>query len=362
MENKLVIGIPAFNAENTLKTLLASIKTQTFKDYIVVIVSDADKKELIYEQYIKELEINGTVLKLEKNVGPSCREEALKYAVNNKIPYITFIDADDIFFTPFAIEQLVKGFDVKDRPIVEVYSPFLQFAKEVNALVPMNDPSSPWVFGKMYSVQFLKEMDIHFSELRAMEDGEFNAKIRLIAPMGINVLNDPTYIWMEGSEHSITRMKVEGNDIPIYNYGLCQLGADRCFKNALDFAAKKNPLNPNLKTMAVQMLINHYFTYYEAEQNYMCFGRLNLALSKLWIDEVYKKYASDVSIDSLEEMFIQFTPNLQKLKKMPELSFRAWFDMLEKETFESITDIVNNLPKDILEAYQKTGVLETLHY
>ena len=358
--NNVIIGIPAYNAEETLPTLLASIKTQTYKDYKVVIVADGDNKESLYDTIASSFVDNYEVVSLSENKGPGiARAKALEVAIKEKIPFITFMDADDLFFNPISLQQLVNGMMPNDKMpvIVEAFSPFLQMTNV--GLVPIDNPDSPWVFGKMYNVPFLKTSDITFSSLRAMEDGEFNAKIRLIAPQAINILSDPTYIWMPGSEHSITRMTVEGNDTPIYNYGLCQIGADKCFASALEFAAKKNPLNPEIKKMAVQSLISHYFTYYEAKQNYECFADINAVLSRDWFDKVYCEYASDVKIDQLEEMFLQFTPRLQVLKKMPDLSFRDWLEYVcsFKDTVQESFD---KLPKDIIEAYKRTGVLSSV--
>jgi hypothetical protein len=47
-------------------------------------------------------------------------------------------------------------------------------------LLPRNEIEHPWVFGRLYNVKFLKENKIKFSSLRAMEDGEFNWKIRML--------------------------------------------------------------------------------------------------------------------------------------------------------------------------------------
>ena len=73
------------------------------------------------------------------------------------------------------------------------------------------------VFGRMYRVEFLKQMEIKFSDLRAMEDGEFNWKIRMSidgSPLKINVIEAPIYFWRTGSEHSITRMGIDDNGLP----------------------------------------------------------------------------------------------------------------------------------------------------
>jgi len=73
------------------------------------------------------------------------------------------------------------------------------------------------VFGRAYNIKFLRDFKISFSELRAMEDGEFNWKIRMTVEGSkwlINVIDAPIYLWRIGSEHSITRIGESKNGIP----------------------------------------------------------------------------------------------------------------------------------------------------
>ena len=88
-----------------------------------------------------------------------------------------------------------------------------------------NEPTHPWVFGRLYNVKCLRENGIGFSNLRAMEDGELNWKIRMLiegSPLRINLTEEPIYLWKTGSEHSITRIGIEENDgEPLYNWDLC---------------------------------------------------------------------------------------------------------------------------------------------
>ena len=71
--------------------------------------------------------------------------------------------------SPLALESLVKGIQ---QNTIEVQGTFFQEVREHPQvrLAPRNDPGHPWVFGRLYNVKFLKENDIGFTELRAMED------------------------------------------------------------------------------------------------------------------------------------------------------------------------------------------------
>ena len=82
---------------------------------------------------------------------------------------ITFIDSDDVFISPLALESLLKAVD---NNVIEVQGTFFQevVGHPQIRLMPRKDIGHPWVFGRMYNVDFLKQNDIKFTELRAMED------------------------------------------------------------------------------------------------------------------------------------------------------------------------------------------------
>ena len=168
-QQKLItIGIPAYNAEDHICDCLASIQIQSIVDEVCVIIAADDPKDNynFVKQRFPELDI--TILKCEKNTGPGlARQRALDAATTD---WITFIDADDIFVSPIALEKLRDGITLG---CIEVQGPFCQ---EVESnpqgirMVPRNDLGHPWLFGRLYAVPFLKDNDIGFSALRAMED------------------------------------------------------------------------------------------------------------------------------------------------------------------------------------------------
>ena len=179
MEKLLTIGIPAYKAETHISDALSSVQIQSFKNKVsVIIASDnpEDDYSFVTERY-PELDI--TILDCKKNTGPGlARQRALDAC---RTPWITFIDADDVFINPVALEKLITSIEPN---CIEVQGPFYQEVDEPNPqnirMMPRNDFTHPWVFGRMYNVQFLRDNDIKFSALRAMEDGEFNAKIRMM--------------------------------------------------------------------------------------------------------------------------------------------------------------------------------------
>lgn len=164
----VTVGIPAYKAEKHICDCLSSVQTQTAKEEIaVVIASDSPNDDYGFvKKRFPDLDI--TILPCEKNTGAGlARQRALDAC---KTEWITFIDADDVFFTPFSIEQLMSGVQPN---VIEVQAPFLQETGklgnfQIPRMVPRNDVSHPWVFGRLYNVSFLKTNKIEFSELRAI--------------------------------------------------------------------------------------------------------------------------------------------------------------------------------------------------
>ena len=202
---KVTIGIPAYKAADHIVDCLASIQIQTIKKDLSVIVA-SDHPDDDYEFLISRFPaLDIIVLPCEENTGAGLARQRCIDAC--KTDWITFIDADDVFYTPFSLESLTRGID---NNVIEVQGTFLQ---EIEGnpqirMVPMDNVIHPWVFGRLYNVRFLKQNEIRFSELRAMEDAEFNWKIRMTiegTPFLINVINELVYLWRIGSEHSITR-------------------------------------------------------------------------------------------------------------------------------------------------------------
>jgi len=260
--SKLTVGIPAYKAKGHIENCLASIQIQSIRnDVDVVIASDFPEDDYSYlNDLFPDLKI--TILDCEENTGPGlARQRALDACQTD---WITFIDADDVFYTPFALETLYEAITPES---VVVQGTFLQ---EVDPnpqkikTVPIADKNHPWVFGRLYNKKFLDANEIRFSELRAMEDGEIAWKVRMTiegTPWKINIIENPVYVWKIGSEHSITRTGKDDKGIPQYNFDLCQVGATIAAIRATKFCKKKNPFNGGIDRFITEMMVDKYFTY-----------------------------------------------------------------------------------------------------
>lgn len=362
---KLTVGIPAYKAQSHICDCLASIQMQSIKEEIEIVIANdnpGDDYSFVKKRYP---ELNITILDTEKNTGPGlARQRALEAATTK---WVTFIDADDVFMTPMSLEYLYKGITSN---CIEVQSAFCQEIKhdnpQVPRMMPNNYPGHPWVFGRLYNKEFLDANEIKFSELRAMEDGEFNWKIRMTiegSPLQINVLNEPVYLWRTGSEHSITRIGADDDKdhIPQYNFDLCQWGATVASISAIKFCKEKNPFNGSITRFTTEMMIGQYFTYIECLEKKPVFAKQNLFNAKRFYNEVYKEIENQISDKILKDLYtMQFAGKSQDLIGIiPEITFADFMTKIKTEEYggeEEFKAIRAELPKKIIENDIKSGV------
>lgn len=362
---KVGVVIPAYNAQKTIKATLQSIAIQTIaKDIKVYIANDNPEHSLndyfeTGEQWPFQVEfIDCTV-----NGGPGiARNNGLEQVQET---YVTFIDADDILFTPIALEKLLKGF--VNPNVIEVQSAFVSVLRNVPdqngniqpiALMPRNDVQHPWVFGRMYSTRFLKDNKINFSDLRSMEDGYMNCCIRMLVEgtnLQINILDDIAYLWNEGSEHSITRnIWNKRPGIPVYNYGACAVGSAVAFSRAVEFVSKANPFNPSISRTAAEIMVERYFNYYEALENYPEYAEVNSFVAKWWYKNVFKKFASSVPTETLEDIYMKKL-QFSGLKRFPAMTFSQWFEFIKTEYSSSLEFVIDSIPDELKEQEALSG-------
>ena len=362
---KVAIGIPAYKAQKTIEECLSSIDIQTMRDDINVIISNDNPGIDDYSYLLKKFtKLHITLTQTEKNSGPGvARNKAIEVSNDD---YIMFMDADDVLFTPYAVEQLYSGVTVQPN-IVQCQGLFVQEVTDSNGrhkLVPQNNPNHPWSFGRLTNLKLLKGAGIDFGLLPNMEDGRFQWCINLFiegTQWKRNFINDIVYVWKEGSDHSITRSGVDINGgIPVYNYSMCQIGASIAAKQAVEFAIKKNPFNGSIQRFLVEQMIGHYFTYYECKEKCPKFAEQNWWLSKWFYHNCYEKYCANVNDDLLDRFYMQMlSVKGRDLGHFPELTFAQWFDKIKNEefVFEELKTIRAKIPKNILDVERKSGSL-----
>lgn len=377
----ITIAVPTYKAKSTLPTLLASVLTQSLvNDVSIILANDWPEDNNSYD-FLKSLypTLDITILSCDKNTGPGlARQRALDAC---KTDWITFIDADDVFINPFALEFLYNNITPN---CVEVQGAFYQEVAEGNIgaavktqliqnnqpipprMMPRNDIGHPWVFGRLYNVQFLRAQGIGFSQLRAMEDGEFNWKLRMSiegSPLQINLIEDPIYLWKTGSDHSITRIGMEENEgVPLYNWDLCQVGATAAAINAIHFCKKKNPFNGGVTRFAVEQMISQYFTYVKCLNEKPMFAKQNLFNAKRFYHNCYKDIEKNIDDEILKTLYTaQYAAQSQEMIGLiPEITFFEFMDKVRTDEYggkEEFDEIRKELPDWVIELDKKSGVL-----
>lgn len=377
---KVTIGVPVYKAESTLDKLLASVLTQSMStDVAVILANDLPEDNGKYSHFKERYpSLDITILDCKKNTGPGlARQRALDAC---KTEWITFMDADDVLMNPFAIEELYNNITPN---CVEVQGPFLQEVSEGNLdsaqkmqliqngqevpprMMSRNDVGHPWVFGRLYRVSFLRQQGIQFSKLRAMEDGEFNWKIRMSiegTSLQINIVDTPIYLWKTGSEHSITRIGIEENGgEPLYNWDLCQVGATAAAINAVKFCQKKNPFNGGVTRFAVEQMIGQYFTYVQCLEKKPMFAKQNFFNAKRFYHSCYKDLEKSIDLEVLKMMYTSQSAarGQEMVGIIPEITFFEFMEKVKNEEFGGKAEfeaLREELPDWVKELDLKSGV------
>lgn len=100
MKKLVSIITPTFNSAKYIAETFQSVQNQTFQDWEWIIIDDgsSDETEIIVNS-LKEKDNRIQFYKLEKNSGPAiARNTGIEKAKGN---YMTFLDADDIWFPNF---------------------------------------------------------------------------------------------------------------------------------------------------------------------------------------------------------------------------------------------------------------------
>jgi glycosyltransferase involved in cell wall biosynthesis len=115
MDPAVSIVIPTYNRASWLKEALESVRTQTFRDFEVIVVDDGstDPTRDIIESY--KAEFNLRPLLFDSNHGVSwARNRGIEAA---RAPWIAFLDSDDLWL-PRKLE--VQTAYLKDHPELEI--------------------------------------------------------------------------------------------------------------------------------------------------------------------------------------------------------------------------------------------------
>ena len=168
---ELDIIIPIYNAIDTLRTPLDSIREQKVSFPFQVVLID-DFSECNYQEILEEYQKSFPIVyyRLSENVGSGlAREKGLEISHS---PLVTFMDADDSYIQNTSLETLYQSIHDTDYDCVIAG----EFNDEANVAV-LNESD---LHGKIYKRNFIEENDIHFNHTRYHEDNYFNNLVLLL--------------------------------------------------------------------------------------------------------------------------------------------------------------------------------------
>lgn len=192
--SKIDVIIPTYNALNTISCTLHSIAMQSISSEITVIIAN-DADGLDYQNIVErfpELNIKYVVNEVNKGCG-GARNLGIK---NGTSEYICFIDSDDQFAHPLALELMYNKIKQENADVLmSVFESEMRLSNGV--AIKKMERQVTWVHSKLYRRQFLIDNEIFFREdLKLNEDAEFN---QIVIDIGAKVCEMPmtTLVWRD---------------------------------------------------------------------------------------------------------------------------------------------------------------------
>ena len=185
---KVLVIIPAYNANKTITTTLDSIVNQTFSRNVKVYIIDDCSEETyndIIEDYRNELDI--TLFRLEKNSGPGYARQYGLYHSNSK--YVVFIDSDDTLNSFTSLETMYKVMENDKYDTLSTYMREDRYGTYTDFYVGYDT-----LHAKIYRRSFLEEHHIVFPYTYNSEDIAFNAQC-VLNTINIGQIAENTYIY-----------------------------------------------------------------------------------------------------------------------------------------------------------------------
>lgn len=193
MDNvKVSVVIPVYNAEKYLPECLESILSQTYKNMEIICVDDGstdNSAEIIKSYQRKDKRI--TLIQQTNQYAGVARNNGFDAS---KGEYVIFLDADD-YFERVLVQKMVSAIHEKNADIVICQSLGLDEQsknkhkiegalnlevlpqKEVFSIKDIPDDifrlTAGWAWDKMYRAEFIREKNLRFQEIRAVEDELF---------------------------------------------------------------------------------------------------------------------------------------------------------------------------------------------
>ena len=201
--------IPAYNAHETIDRALASVAMQKLDpgdELHVTIVNDASPNGS-YHECARYWAIQMPVGVVDKEINAGCGQARQTGIDVTRGEAICFLDADDVFGSPFALRIMLDGMKLGYDLVMGVF-----VEENADKRILEHGANYIWCHGKCYSRKFLEKHNLHFNETRGNEDVGFNSVLKNLTD---NVLYVPQvmYIWENRSDSTVRA------DSKAYSYG-----------------------------------------------------------------------------------------------------------------------------------------------
>lgn len=207
MKKEIDIIIPAYNAHNTLFKTLSSIALQFISDIVKVTIINDCSPDGGYENIVKNFEdiLDIDIINLEENVGcGAARQIGLN---NTSLPYISFVDADDMFSSPESLKALYEVACDFGDDIDIVFGGIEELKVKTGKRNYIGPNHITWIFGSLYKRSFLNENNIFFNNNSRGEDVAFNKMCKLYSHQDrMACLDIPVYCWTDMNENRINNL------------------------------------------------------------------------------------------------------------------------------------------------------------
>lgn len=329
------IIIPAFNAHKTLDRCIGSILSQVEPDLKITIVNDGGNGyDEVINRYKSVIDIQE--IGYETNGGPGVARQYGYDHTNGDL--VTFIDADDTFYSPFALKSLHIGIDMDGGYVACIG----QFTEENHGQFLPHIQDMVWMFGKLYRRDFLDRYKIRFCPgSRWNEDNGFNTCMRLCTNERekINFIPDTVYCWHE-QPNSITRAEN------------CRYSFDKSFVGfaenmiwAIKHTYKIAPFNGMIDQWAIMSFLNLYEYLVEAVAKDRRFLKQSWAWAQTYYDIIIcpiKHKMTDEVLSSIYSDVLRNSYGRGSLNGIiPFMGIKEFIDKMEKK--ESIEFEDNDL-------------------
>ena len=351
MNEEITIGIPAYKGEKVIFDCLCSIQTQTFKDRIKVVIASDDKKSnyLDVAKMFRDLDIE--ILPCKKNLGQSLNRQRIIDECNT--PWIGFIDQDDIYYNPFAIEQLYSVIDSETVMVTGNIAEENGYNQRVHIF---NDTYNPFVNGHLYRVDFLKANNIRFPKLRASEDSEFNYKILALinqTKFKCSHVNETVYLWRCNFD-SISRRNRNDKCSPPYTYDMNELSKIKSVFNLIDFLKGKGFPADAYKDYIASHMIDVYFKYVQCLHYYPELSEQVFFCGKWLYYGLYKDVGDKIDSTLIAALYNEhMKTNLMKMTDfIPEITIFEFVNRIRESEFggkDELIEIRKRIPRNVLE-------------